>query len=862
MNRQLLKHLRSYCIPLLILLVTTMADLVFSPDSGFLKGLVSEQIQITIDETTTSPTEDEEESDSVYTLPPESRSLLSPWVTALQDRNYTQALSLMDSLELESWQRDKYRGITYYYMKEYAKADSLLAMSLEAEAHDAEGWYTRGRSAFRLGNYRKARHYCERALSLDSLLSGAYFYQGRIQLKQGAVEESRVFFNKALTVGYNKDECWYYKGLTYRGKEHDSAAFCFSEVIRYNPKTVKGRIKLAEVYSAQGKMREAIRLYERVLSIKPKRYDARLELLHSYLVIRDYHKASIHLATLKEQNPNDVEVLYEEAKLLGLQGRDKAALKIYNDIAKMDTKNPRVYYNMGVNLMDLGQRGKAVKAYKKALSVNEYYWQAAYNLGVYYLKRGKLKSAQKYLARSLTVQPEHVGALYNLGLIRFKRGDYSGANEKFYRVLAIKEEHYASRYNLALSLIKMDEFAKADAVLDKLLKAKPKDSKALFQKGLIALKDNEYKRAEVYFSDVVALDSTSDAALYNLMLVYERTGEFEKAQRTVEGILDINPQNSKALLKKAEILLEMKAPGASVKKVTGVLDGLTLSKQERATYAHILEMSGQYRRALKVYRRIYKEKASGSNRLSLARILVKSGKNAEGLQHFKALYEKGTLTDDELLQYVNALIDSKKPVRATNILIELVEKNPKNRAYRQRVAELYMERGKYIRAAKSYRRLYRLTKDMQYSKGEALAYVRADEYAKAKALYAELLKEEPNDWDALYQSGLVAVRSGAPEEALLAWDRFIQVFPDDARGYYQKGKVYFGINEFSSARELFLKKDVPHKQPYAHYYLALILKREGDTVNATAHIDKYLTAYPTSKRGLTLKKQLEKEEIL
>lgn len=862
MHSMLLRHARSYIIPLLILMVTLLADTVFSPDAGLLKGLVNDEVTIRIDGNNSSPKVDEEESDSIYTLPPESRSLLSPWVKALQKRDYHLALKRIDSLGFEVWKEAKYKGITRYYMKEYEAADSLLAVSVQEEPRDAESWYTRGRAAFRMGNYSKATHYCDKALALDSLLSGAYFYQGRVALKKGDKTRARNLVTEALRVGYSKDDCWYFKGLTYGEDEQDSAAFCFSEVIRYNPKTIKGRIKLAEVYSSRDELTKAIELYERVLSISPERYDARLELLHAYLSLRDYHQASIHLAKLKAQNPNDVEVLYEEAKLLGLQGRDKAALKIYNSIAKMDTKNPRVYYNMGVNLMDLGQRSKAVKAYKKALAINEYYWQAAYNLGVHYLKSDKLKSAQKYLERSHRVQPEHVGSLYNLGLIRFKRRDYSGANEWFHRVLSIKKNHYASRYNLAVSLIKMDEFAKADALLDSILTVKPKDSKALFQKGLIALKDEKYDRAESLFSAVVALDSSSDAALYNLMLVYERTEKYEKAKETVEGILDINPRNSKALLKKGEILLEMKAPKKEVKRVTEKLGTLKLSRHERAEYATLLERSGQFTSAVKIQRGIYKKKKSTRNRLNLARVLVKSGKSKEGLKHFRGLYDTGTLTDEQLLQYVDALKRAKKPIRATNILIELVEKNPKKSAYREALAELYMARSKYTQAAKSYRRLYRLTKEDRYRKGEALAYLKANNYAKAKALYAAILKKHPTDWDALYQSALVTVRSGAMEEAIVAWDRFITAFPTDSRGYYQKGKVYFSTEQYTLAKELFQKDEVSKKQPYAHFYLASIFTSEGDSLRASEHLNKYLRAFPTSKRGITLRKQLMKEEAL
>lgn len=851
------KHLRGYIIPALILLITISAEYVFSPDFGILKGLVSDQVAIYIDGNQEGISLEEEERDTLFTLPQEGGSLLAPWVTALREGKHGQAYMLLDSIALTPVQRSKYQGITLYYQGKYPQADSLLALTLQHAPGDGESWYNRGRIAFRRDHLQEAQGHFKKALEVDSLLSGAYFYLGRIALKREERESARTELNRALEVGYRKDECWYYLGLTYTSGEIDPAGFAFKEVIRYNPKSIKGRLRLAAIEVYGGNSKGAQELYEQVLSIDKKQFTARLELLHLLLSAKEYHQASQHLAVLKQQNPNSVDVLYEEAKLLGLQGRDKAALKIYNEIARRDAKNPRVFYNMGVNLMDLGQKKKAVNAYKRALAMNEYYWQAAYNLGVHYLKSGKFKSAHLYLKRSNQVQPEHVGTLYNLGLIKFKKGDYSGANLYFNNALHINEGHYASRYNLALSLLKMDEYDAALTELNTLLKMKPNDEKVLSQKGLIALKQNRLSEAEQIFTQVVQIDSTAESARYNLMLVYERSGNFSKALRTVDDILDLRPKNGKALLKKGEILIASKADNKEIKRVTNALALISLSYSESLEYADLLEKTGQYKRGASIMASIVKKRNSTANQLMYARLLVKSGSDKEGGTLFQKLYDKGSLNDRGLLDYADALVILKQPVKATKIVRELVEKNPKSESYRKALAELYMARKKYALAAKSYRRLYRLTKDVTYKKDQAMALFKADSFDVAATLYKEVLTDKKSDWDALYFSALIAVRLDRIDEALAEWDHFIAAYPNDSRGYFQKGKVYYGMGKYGEAKKLLEMGIVGQDHPHAYYYLADMSVAAGKDKEAVVHLNRYLSKYPTSKRGIALKNRLQ-----
>lgn len=89
----------------------------------------------------------------------------------------------------------------------------------------------------------------------------------------------------------------------------------------------------------------------------------------------------------KAANPGDISLLQSEANIYYEMG-DKAKYKeIMEDILSKDSKNPTLYYNLGVTAYETGDTEAAVSYYKKALELNPEMTEARLNIAAAILKK-------------------------------------------------------------------------------------------------------------------------------------------------------------------------------------------------------------------------------------------------------------------------------------------------------------------------------------------------------------------------------------------------------------------------------------------------------------------------------------------
>ena len=67
--------------------------------------------------------------------------------------------------------------------------------------------------------------------------------------------------------------------------------------------------------------------------------------------------------------------------VLNEQGKLKDAEATLMLAAELDPRNPRTYYNLGLNLQRQGKNGRAVEAYRQAIKLNPDYAEALNNYG-------------------------------------------------------------------------------------------------------------------------------------------------------------------------------------------------------------------------------------------------------------------------------------------------------------------------------------------------------------------------------------------------------------------------------------------------------------------------------------------------
>jgi DNA-binding response OmpR family regulator/thioredoxin-like negative regulator of GroEL len=194
------------------------------------------------------------------------------------------------------------------------------------------------------------------------------------------------------------------------GSDED-ASFCFAQAIDINPKFLRAYQNLAALMESQGDLASARGYLEearRLSPLNPERLfalcqlclkddatgDARKYLEESWRIgqyvpaARRSEMAETFLAAgLNEvaeelfrqaidAAPQDVHLYNRLGVALRRQHKHQQALEYYQQALKIDAKNEKVHFNLGVLYFDLGEKDKALESFKVALQIRPEFTEA------------------------------------------------------------------------------------------------------------------------------------------------------------------------------------------------------------------------------------------------------------------------------------------------------------------------------------------------------------------------------------------------------------------------------------------------------------------------------------------------------
>lgn len=110
---------------------------------------------------------------------------------------------------------------------------------------------------------------------------------------------------------------------------------------------------------------------------------------------------------------------------------DKSALpgviKTYSAAIQKDPGNVENYYLLGRALEASGNKLDAIKAFERAISINQKHFKSLFGLGNIYFSIGEYKFAVQYYSKCLTYCPNFLECLYNCALTHERMAQKSQA---------------------------------------------------------------------------------------------------------------------------------------------------------------------------------------------------------------------------------------------------------------------------------------------------------------------------------------------------------------------------------------------------------------------------------------------------
>ena len=244
----------------------------------------------------------------------------------------------------------------------------------------------------------------------------------------------------------------------------------------------------------QGRLREAEKLYARVLKAAPANFDA------------------LHLCGLcKAQS-----------------GQLGEALRLISAALKINAQAPDAWVNLANVLHALKREGEALDALDKALALRPGDADALTKRGAALLALDRAKEALACFDEVLARNPRHGDALINRGTARAALGQASGALADFDAVLALAPNHPGALYNRGNALSDLGRYADALAAYDAVLRAAPEHAKAWINRGRALQALNRQREAVESFDKAIALQKDDADAHFNVALALLTLGDYAR----------------------------------------------------------------------------------------------------------------------------------------------------------------------------------------------------------------------------------------------------------------------------------------------------------------------------------------------
>ena len=208
--------------------------------------------------------------------------------------------------------------------------------------------------------------------------------------------------------------------------------------------------------NAKFKYNDAIKIFNKIISIDPNFYQAHFNLGISYQHLEKKQLAIKCYNIVLKIKPNHYPSLNNIAIAQTKLGDFEAALYSYNQVLKHNPNDPQVYNSIGILYKDSGNVNLAIQNFNKAIEIDENYYKAYYNLGIVYKLIGILESALKYFEKALNINPNYNNALYNAA--ELLSGYVSnGPNTKILNLIEtiLKKENIVSPYKVANPAIRL-----------------------------------------------------------------------------------------------------------------------------------------------------------------------------------------------------------------------------------------------------------------------------------------------------------------------------------------------------------------------------------------------------------------------
>ena len=244
----------------------------------------------------------------------------------------------------------------------------------------------------------------------------------------------------------------------------------------------------------QGRLRDAEKIYARVLKAAPDHFDA-LNLLGTIKAqlgrVGEAHRL---LSAAVKLNPRAPQAWANLGQVLHALKRDRDALECFDKALALNPDDIGIVNNRADVLLSLGRTEEALAAFRQVLARVPQHPQARLGSGIAHAALGALDEAVADFDRALTLAPGHPAAHFNRGIALYDLGRYAEAVAAHDSALAAAPDHAGALLNRGRALAALNRFDDAIASYGKAQALRKDDADVHFMESLALLTLGDYRR--------------------------------------------------------------------------------------------------------------------------------------------------------------------------------------------------------------------------------------------------------------------------------------------------------------------------------------------------------------------------------
>ncbi len=209
----------------------------------------------------------------------------------------------------------------------------------------------------------------------------------------------------------------------FTGKQYELAIASFKRAISLAPladSALNAYDYMARAQLTQGNTQGAIDSYTKALKIAPNRDDLHMQLGKIYTREGRFDDARAQYELAVKYNPSAANRYALGQGYLGA-GQYSDAVQQFEQVRRMDVKNPYGYFGLGQTYAKQGRYEDAITAFKNAVGIKRDYLDAYSEMGYAYIDSGNTEQAKEIVATLNTLSPKDTTLATNLGQYLYEK---------------------------------------------------------------------------------------------------------------------------------------------------------------------------------------------------------------------------------------------------------------------------------------------------------------------------------------------------------------------------------------------------------------------------------------------------------